>query len=468
MNNTSKFKKVYAIDTNIILDNASNILTISQESENLVIIPETVLDEVDSKKSGFDEINYQAREFARILSNAEVISKSSLGSLFIIEVLVNSCTLYLVTKEKYSSIIDTSPSIVNDRKILEVIKELSTYDEYKDVIFLSLDVMARTRAISMGIDTETMDFGYVDNIDNLEFHYVLEDISKLKEVPIQYSSVEHTDERGKTTYYYRSRNNTFEIIEDKNEKRFPAPPMNLFQKVASNIIYDETPITVLQGLAGSGKNVTAVSAAMRLIDTKNYNKIYYIRKTVISDDKTGELGFLPGTLEEKMKGYNYPMEDTLKALARIKSRNATKEQIEEQVETYKKKYNIEYLYTGHLRGSTLEPSCILLVDECLSENEVLYTEEYGKKTIKEIEDLLLYKDVKVLSRNLETGENTYEYIESLKKEIIPSTEKMYEIETEDGNIIRVTGNHKLYINGEYRKISDCLNEIDLNLLQLEE
>jgi PhoH-like ATPase len=144
--------------------------------------------------------------------------------------------------------------------------------------------------------------------------------------------------------------------------------VNLLQKVASNIIYDENDITILIGKAGSGKNLIATSSAMRLIDSKNYKKIYYIRRTIISGDIEDEIGFLPGSLEEKMGGYNYPMENTLVKLAKLKKRDATKEEINEIVDMYKKKYDIEYLYAGHLRGSTLEDDSIIIIDEAQNTN----------------------------------------------------------------------------------------------------
>ena len=64
--------KVYVVDTNVILNDAHFIETLSDNSENLIVIPETVLDEIDSKKMGFDEINFQAREFARMLSESNL------------------------------------------------------------------------------------------------------------------------------------------------------------------------------------------------------------------------------------------------------------------------------------------------------------------------------------------------------------------------------------------------------------
>lgn len=115
----------------------------------------------------------------------------------------------------------------------------------------------------------------------------------------------------------------------------------------------------------TGKTLIALSCAMKLIDQDRdkYKKIYYIRRTVISGTKEDELGFLPGTLEEKMIGYNQPMEDSLKKVAQLKKRGASKEVIEALILDFKSKYEIEYLYAGHLRGSTLEDGSILIADE---------------------------------------------------------------------------------------------------------
>ena len=45
-----KFEKYYVLDTNILLEDATNIYKLSQEGKNLIVLPETVLDELDSKK----------------------------------------------------------------------------------------------------------------------------------------------------------------------------------------------------------------------------------------------------------------------------------------------------------------------------------------------------------------------------------------------------------------------------------
>ena len=98
------FDKYYVLDTNILLEDAKNIYKISDENKNLIILPETVLDEIDSKKSGFDEINYQAREFARILENAKVLKSQSIDGYKIIRLEISDLsvsTIDIISKESY-------------------------------------------------------------------------------------------------------------------------------------------------------------------------------------------------------------------------------------------------------------------------------------------------------------------------------------------------------------------------------
>lgn len=363
-----KTKKCYSIDTNIVLDNPSNIIKL-YDNGNTIIIPEVVIDELDNKKSGWDEINYNARQFARFLEEAEIISKEQKGELLFIKTKIESLgiELFIVSKQEYKC--ESSKialNILNDRKILEVTADAQKF--FPDIIFISLDIMARTRALSLGITTETLK-GKDQKLE-FQFHKTVEvpdyngnfkslDIS----IEPETTSLEITNALGKKFFYFKNKNNQFELLDEKNEKKFPAPPLNLMQKVAANIIYDEADISVIFGSAGTGKNVIALSSAMRLIDTKEYNKIYYIRRTIISGSSEDELGFLPGSLEDKMSGYNYPLEDSLTKLAKLKKRDAKKEDIEDMVMKYKEKYDIEYLYAGHLRGSTLEDDSIIIIDE---------------------------------------------------------------------------------------------------------
>ena len=205
----------------------------------------------------------------------------------------------------------------------------------------------------------------------------------------------------------------------------------------------------------SGKTLLALGASMRLLDTQKdkFDKIIYIRKTVISDDQ--ELGFLPGSLDEKMIGYLGPLYSNLEYIVLEKYKNRkesmTKEDITTEIENLMIKYGIEVMYEGHLRGTNIR-NAVVIWDECLADDQILDT-NLGKLSIKDI----WYKynkneEIKLKSYNHITNKYEYKLMNSLKRKIIPKNEKMYEIKTSDGEILKVTGNHKLFVNGEYTKV----------------
>lgn len=384
---TKQFEKIYVLDTNIILNNAHNLSTLADDNKNLIILPETVLDEIDSKKSGQDEINFQARSFARMLYDAEIVSKKKITvksnrswwqfwkpkfiNLTAIETHVTNATIYMVSKDVYQ--VDSeniSHKIMNDRKILEITKNLQSHDDFKHLKFISLDIMARTRAISLGMVAEALTLGKQDADSEIDFHkelYISEFMGNVDEIPeqeVHISSVEVINDFGQHFIYYLTQNG-WKQIEEKNPLRLPVPPINSRQKIMSGLILDKTDVVVIAGAAGTGKTLVALSCAMSMIDKNKdkYKKIYYIRRTVISGTKEDEVGFLPGSLEEKMSGYNQPMESALKKVAKLKKRNADKEVIEGLVEDFKEKYDIEFLYAGHLRGDNFEDGSIIIMDE---------------------------------------------------------------------------------------------------------
>ena len=64
--------KVYVLDTNVLLQNIQNLYRLSESGQNLIVIPETVLLELEDKKKLPQEIGYQARSFARFLAASKV------------------------------------------------------------------------------------------------------------------------------------------------------------------------------------------------------------------------------------------------------------------------------------------------------------------------------------------------------------------------------------------------------------
>jgi len=216
----------------------------------------------------------------------------------------------------------------------------------------------------------------------------------------------------------------------------------------------------------TGKTLVALSAAMRLIDTHRdkYDKIVYIRKTVVSDSE--ELGFLKGSLEEKIQGFLAPLYSNLEYIIGKKYNNRksklTQDELNNKLDDYINKYQIQFKYEGHLRGSNIR-NAIVILDECLSETQILETTK-GKMSIKDICDLIINEDIYVKSYSHKLKKYTFEKINSIKKQIIDETdEEMYEISFEKDGIsqtIQVTGNHRLFVNNSYKYVKD-IKEKDL-------
>jgi phosphate starvation-inducible PhoH-like protein len=137
------------------------------------------------------------------------------------------------------------------------------------------------------------------------------------------------------------------------EKRKPKNPIKFAislteeQKQAKQIIL-ENKITVIRGMAGSGKTHVAVQVALDLLFRKEVDKIVLTRPAVTSGE---ELGFLPGTKEDKLAPYTAALYDAMYALY-------SKDKIEKEI----LEGNIEVIPLAFLRGRNFS-NCVVVVDE---------------------------------------------------------------------------------------------------------
>lgn len=384
------FEKYYVLDTNILLEDASNIFTLSQEGKNLIIIPETVLDELDSKKSGFDEINFQAREFARILENSNVIYSKKEENYRIIRVeLIDKKDIFvdIISKDEYeSNTKNISLNIINDRKILEIAQFANSY-YVKNIEFLSLDIMARTRAISLDIKTDSLvgsnkevfDFEFIKtitiNFEDMEF-LDNQNIKKYDEdyKPYNYSycfKIKSSDQ----IILANIENQRIKILDEEEVRNQIITPLNKEQLFFSNAILSHFyNVLIIEAKAGSGKTLLALSGALKLVKQKNFQRIIYIRNSIESLDKGEDVGYLPG-LEEKFRIYNHPLMDSLDYIIRSehkKKRNKKNpdtlytelddSEVTARVEQMMINHGIETMWVGEMRGRTLS-NAFIIVDE---------------------------------------------------------------------------------------------------------
>lgn len=146
-----------------------------------------------------------------------------------------------------------------------------------------------------------------------------------------------------------SNHHTEEVFVQKRRPKNPIKfnlQLNEEQKAAKGLILDN-PITVLKGMAGSGKTLVATQVALDLLFTKQVDKIIITRPTVAKED----IGFLPGDIREKMDPWLAPIYHNLYALYK-------KEKIDKELQLG----NIEIVPFAFMRGRTFVDSFVI-VDE---------------------------------------------------------------------------------------------------------
>ena len=381
------FDKYYVLDTNILLEDATNIYKLSQDGKNLIILAETVLDEIDTKKSGFDEINFQAREFARILEDSNIISSTKKDLYKIIRLKINNkdTVIDIISKDEYEiNSKNLSLNIINDRTILEISTIANTYYKHK-VEFISLDIMARTRAISLDIKTNSLlgkdkdifdlDFiKYIDiNFEDLEYLDNEEIIKFDKDYkPYNFSycfKVKHSDQ----VLLANIQNKKIKLLDEVEIRDQVITPLNKEQLFFSDAIINHFyNVLIIEAKAGSGKTLLALSGALKLVRQKFFQKIIYIRNSIESLDKGEDVGYLPG-LEEKFKIYNHPLMDSLDYIIRTehkrkrnkKAPDVVFQQLDDsevtaRIEQMISNYGIETMWVGEMRGRTLSNSFIII------------------------------------------------------------------------------------------------------------
>lgn len=371
--------KYKVLDTNILLLDAYNLVALA-DPNTIIVLPETVLDEVDYKKTGFDDINFQAREVGRLLTKAtrgEIIKSSHMT---IVPLTLDSTQIHIATVHSYPDFSNTASSIINDRKIIHVATLLTA--QHDDVTFVTNDTMCGIRAESVGL--KVTDVKYVESTDvefTVHMDLPMDLFNQVHNKPIDLVNTSHQPENFCYVFncaelgyqkYATIQNGLVKVIGKETEAELARqylPPLNTDQRFLSYLIQDpSTSITICNSRAGSGKTATAVSNAMRLVGgNSSYEGITYIRNTVNDLGTPDEaVGFLSGNTE-KMEVYLHPFFDTLRAIAYSKLRGKYKgpeleEQVELQVQSLMSKYNMSAIPALGLRGRTIDNS-IVIIDE---------------------------------------------------------------------------------------------------------
>lgn len=330
--------KTYCLDTNVLLSDPG---CINAFEEHNVIVPMVVLEELDHHKSRADEVGKNARQVSRSLD----MMRQGGASLTKGVSLPGGGTLRIASIDEF--VLEEMPSELRapkvDNLIIAFMYQMVNADKANadNMVLVSRDINVRIKCDSLNIkcedyrnmrvvsDQEKLYKGVVviEVEEKLVDEFFAKDevmlpesvTEKVKFHPNQIVIIKHKNEvEGKTKSAiakYLNKNSPLIPIE-KIDSAFGLKPRNKEQTFSLDLLYDEDiKLLTLVGPAGTGKTVIALAAALdqlkTLGSTPRYNKLLVMR-TVQPVGK--DIGFLPGTLQEKMDPWIAPVRDNLNFL----------------------------------------------------------------------------------------------------------------------------------------------------------
>jgi PhoH-like ATPase len=288
---SDKDRKIFVLDTSVILYTHNSIMNFAEHD---VVIPITVLEELDQFKKGNDTKNFEAREFIRLLDKLSQdhmihewtpLNGKTKGNFKVLMNPDNNLNANIIFGEEK-----------NDHKILNAALYLKQHEKDRKVILVSKDINLRLKAKSLDILAEDYETGKIKNIVELENtgKYLLEDL----------------DPQAINTLYERGSIEAKVIL--GNRKRKANAFYILKSQKHSVLAYynaDENVLTrVDKQLAGTGKTLLALAGALE--QRREYKQIFLARPIVPLSNK--DIGYLPGDIKSKLNPYMEPLWDNLK------------------------------------------------------------------------------------------------------------------------------------------------------------
>jgi PhoH-like ATPase len=413
-------KKTYVLDTNVLLTEANSIFSFKN---NDIIIPLKVLEEIDKHKKRPDGVGQNARKSIRILD--ELRAKGNLhtgvriekgkGILYIKMYDANLMPIGLDETDADNQIITTAITEQYNnpkRKVLVVSRDINMRIKCDAVQILTEDyiedqVVSKVEELYEGYRTHLVDPQMIDRFYEGEVitSSMIDGKFNANEfvMLISNSNSKHT-----ALARYTPFNNEMSRITDyKGRKVWGLKPRNKEQMFALDLLMDdEVPIISIIGKAGCGKTLLTLAAGLeQVLDQNKYKKLVVSRPV---QPLGRDIGYLPGTLEEKMQPWLKPIEDNLEFLMGDKK---------DTMELLMDQGSIEVEALTYIRGRSIS-NAFVIIDE--AQNLSVHELKTIVTRIGENSKIILTGDIEQIDNTyLDSTSNGLSYaIEKFKSEEI--------------------------------------------------
>ena len=357
--------KYFVLDTNVLLHNPDSLTSFA---DNSIVLPMTVIEELDKFKRNNDELGRNARHVIRQLDKLR-----NQGTLKDGVTMENGGVLRITVERRDmpGALLDMS---IADNRILAVANSL--HEEGKEVIFVSKDINARLKADALGI--AVMDFEKQKcNADELYIGW------REASVPAEVIDKFYNDKTLETEGFDFHHNefillqdetnpkhsglgraigpNSISHLNSKYDHAWNISPRSKEQRMALDLLLNpDINLVTLIGQAGTGKTLLALAAGLESVIHNGNHERLLVSRPVVPMGK--DIGYLPGTKDEKLALWMQPIFDNLNYLMRHERKEKDDGSVQEKVNQLIKKQQVELEALTYIRGRSI-PRQFVIVDE---------------------------------------------------------------------------------------------------------
>lgn len=362
-------KKIFVLDTSVIIYDHT---AIKNFKEHDVVVPITVLEELDNFKKGNDTKNFAAREFIRYID--KISGKNTLQDW--VNINGKGHGMFKIEMGQQSKV--DAEKVFGERKadhrIINSALFLAETNPERKVVLITKDINLRLKAKSLNLQAEDYETGKVKEVSDL---YTGK--TELEKVPFEVineiyekgfcSATKLLKKNHKTpdNHYFTLKNDQKSVLAKYNMDEnaierihkissFGITPRNAEQAFALDAVMNPNiSLVSLQGVAGTGKTLLSLAGALE--QRRNYHQIYLARPIVPLSNK--DIGYLPGDIKSKLNPYMEPLWDNLKY---IKNQFTEKEKEFKQINEMVENDKLVVCPLAYIRGRSLS-NVFFIVDE---------------------------------------------------------------------------------------------------------
>ena len=356
--------KIFVLDTNVILHDATCIYHFEN---NEVVIPISVLEELDQFKRGNEQIHFNARDFLRSLDDLSTGSNNSEFNKGDGKIRV------LVNHDWHPDVEASFQEDCPDHRIINCAYKLKIDNPDREVILVTKDTNMRLKSRSLGLSAEDYSRDAIEDLRQVYTGSRLVENVGTREIDELYAS-QGIDVAGLDSVTNPIANENFilrngqksilaaydpfesKIVRVDKPTAYGIEPRNAEQSFAIHMLMDNRiQLVTLSGKAGTGKTLLALAAALE--KRSDFRQIFLARPIVPLSNR--DLGFLPGDIQSKLDPYMQPLYDNLSVIRHQFTPNDKRAvKIDEMLEQDK----LQITPLAYIRGRSLQKA-FFIVDE---------------------------------------------------------------------------------------------------------